>query len=449
MACYIRGMKRAAYRYLVEWKGKTHRNPLVLRGARQVGKTWLLKEFAAREFDSVFYVNFEENDRFSDVFEHDLRPSRILDDLSFLFERPFRSAGDILILDEIQRCPRALTALKYFAEEAPDTAVCAAGSLLGVVLGDDSFPVGKVEFLDLYPFSFSEFLNGVERERLAAALQAVQPGEVVPHVAHEKLWELWKHYLVVGGLPAVITAYRESLDGGLYTAFQRVRAVQRNLIDSYNADIAKHSGKTNALHVDRVWRNVPAQLARNQQRTTSRFYFRDVIPGVRGYERLAGPIEWLESAGLLLRCSMVEAPARPLSSRASHNRFKLYMADIGLLGALSGIKPGEFLAFDFGSYKGYVAENFVAQELRAAGERELYFWQGRTSEVEFLLQRHGYITPLEVKAGARTRSRSLSAYEQRYTPVLGVIASARPGGRDDNRVYVPVYAVSRLEALKY
>jgi hypothetical protein len=442
-------MERVAYRYLVQWKRKAHRNPLVLRGARQVGKTWLLKEFAAREFDSAYYVNFEENDRFSAVFEHDLRPSRILDDLSFIFERPFRPAGDILILDEIQRCPRALTALKYFAEEAPHTAVCAAGSLLGVVLGDESFPVGKIEFLDLYSFSFGEFLTGMERERLAAALQAVQPGEVVSDAAHDKLWELWKHYLVVGGLPAVITAYRESLGAGLYAAFQHVRAVQRNLIDSHNADIAKHSGKTNALHVDRVWRNVPAQLARNQQRTTSRFYFRDVVPGVRGYERLAGPIEWLESARLLLRCSMVEAPAVPLSSRASHNKFKLYMADIGLLGALSGIDPGVFLSFDFGSYKGYVAENFVAQELRAAGERELYFWQGRTSEVEFLLQQHGHITPLEVKAGTRTRSRSLSAYEQRYAPALGVIASARPGGRDDNRVYVPVYAVSRLGALRY
>jgi len=263
-------------------------------------------------------------------------------------------------------------------------------------------------------------------------------------VVHDKLWGLWKHYLIVGGLPAVINEYREVEDNRYYDIFQRVRKIQRNLIDTYNADIAKHSGKTNALHIERVWKNVPAQLSRNNDNSAPRFRFKDAIPGLRGYEQLAGPIEWLESANLLLRCSSVESPDIPLSAWVSNNMFKLYMSDTGLLGALSDIGPKVFLDYNFGSYKGYVAENFVAQELKAAFQTELYFWQGRTSEIEFLFQHNSQIIPIEVKAGNRTRSKSLSFYENKFKPDKSIILSARSGGHDESRLYLPLYFAGKL-----
>jgi predicted AAA+ superfamily ATPase len=439
-------MKRYILKRLSEWKSSAHRKPLILRGARQVGKTYSLKEFGENEFKIFHYINFEENERISRIFEGDLRPQRIIDDLRFFLHRNIDPATDLVIFDEIQRCGRALTSLKYFCEEMPYCALCAAGSLLGVTLNTESFPVGKVTFLDMYPMNFAEFLEGAGEEDLFRLLRDHAPEEPYPVFAHDRLWELWKHYLVVGGLPAVVKEYARSRNN-LYEAMHLVRKMQRDLFSSYLADIAKHSGKTNALHIERLWRNVPEQLARTINGAAPKFRFKDAVRGMRGYERLSSPISWLRKAGLIINTFIVEKPALPLSAFAPENSFKLYMFDVGMLGAISDLQPEIFLNYGFGSYQGYVAENFIAQELQTAGFSELYCWQGKTAEIEFLLSIGQGIIPIEVKSGMVTHSKSLGVYESRFRPERSYILSARNSEQRGTRRLLPLYCAGTMAGI--
>jgi predicted AAA+ superfamily ATPase len=437
-------MKRKVTTSLEAWKSSPDRKPLILRGARQVGKTHILKAFGKTDFPCCHYVNFEEDERPGRIFERDLKPDRIIEVLQFYLDQFINRREDLVIFDEIQRCPRALTSLKYFSEEMPELALCAAGSLLGVSLNMESFPVGKVQFLNLYPMSFYEFLTGIGKERLAELIREHDLSQPFPDTAHEQMWELWKRYLVVGGLPEVVNRYRERQEN-LYEAVQIVRKTQRDLIDAYVADIAKHSGKANALHIERLWRNIPEQLARTGSGSTAKFKLRDAVPGIRGYERLSSPLDWLEGADLIIRIPIVDALCMPLSSVGKENRFKLYFFDVGLLGAISGIAPSVFFDYGFGTYQGYIAENFVAQELRA-NDSTLYCWQGRTAEVEFLLEKEGEIIPVEVKSGRVTQSKSLNVYADRYRPKMAFVLSANNIARRNIRHYLPLYMAGRLAA---
>lgn len=443
---YFTTMKRTIIKELTVWKNSKDRKPLILRGARQVGKTYILQEFGKTEFPRCHYVNFEGDEQLSALFKNAISPARIINELQFYLDTSIDTARDLIIFDEIQRCPRALTALKYFREQMPEMALCSAGSLLGVNLAADSFPVGKVTFLDLYPLSFDEFLEGIGKLRLAELLRTHVFQEALPQIAHEQLWNLWKNYLITGGLPEAVNVYRERFENQ-YEAILAVRRIHRDLLDTYMADIAKHSGKTNARHIERLWRNVPAQLARTQDGSAPKFRFKDAVPGLRGYERLASPLDWLENARLVLRTSIVSRAETPLVGFVRDNRFKQYFFDVGLLSTATNIDPAIILKYDYGSYKGYVAENFVAQELRAAGILDLFCWEGRTSEVEFLLETPSGIIPLEVKSGRVTRSKSLDVFEKRYHPLQSIVLSARNVKTQGSRSYVPVYAASRLGRL--
>lgn len=445
--CIFTYMHRNHEVQLRAWKGDPNRKPLVVRGARQVGKTWSLKKFGRENFAACHYLNFEEDERLAALFEPDLKPDRILNDLRFRLNTNIQPSTDLLIFDEVQRCGRALTSLKYFAEEMPGIAICAAGSLLGVTLSDVSFPVGKVRFLDLYPMTFAEFTKALHEDMLLELMQNHTPCEPYPQQAHERLWELWKRYLVVGGLPAAVSAFVSEHEN-LFEAVRNVRAIQLDLIDSYLADVAKHSGKTNALHIERVWSSIPGQLARQQEGGAPRFIFKGVVPGVRGYERLAGPIDWLDAAGLILRTSIVEKPWIPLSGYAAENKFKLYLFDTGLLGALAGIDPSVFLRYGFGSYQGYIAENFVAQELIAAGIQKLYCWQGRTSEIEFLIPSGASVIPIEVKSGNVVHSKSMGVFEQRFSPEFAILLSAHNSRKSKKRLYAPLYAAAKIKEIR-
>jgi uncharacterized protein len=435
------------YRFLMaelqSWKNRQDRKPLLLRGARQVGKTWLLRQFGEQEFTNFHYVNFEEDDRLDRLFQGDLRPGRLLDELRFYLDRPIDPAGDLVIFDEIQRSPRALNSLKYFHEQMPGLALCAAGSLIGVLMSSESFPVGQTAFLDLRPMNFEEFLQGIGEDRLHELTTRHDFSQPIPEAAHERLWELWKQYLVVGGLPEAVQIFGAQRSN-LYDAFKSIRGLQKNLVDAYLADIAKHSGRMNALNIERLWRNVPVQLAQTQDGSAPKFRFREAIPGIRGYEQLNGPLTWLEKADLLIRSFIVEKPAQPLSGYARENRFKLYFIDTGLLGAIAGLGPAIILQYGFGSYQGYIAENFVAQELRAAGLERLYCWQGRTSEIEFLMESGPDIIPWEVKSGRVTHSKSLTVYEARYSPKTALVLSAVNGHRKGNRILAPLFMAGPL-----
>jgi predicted AAA+ superfamily ATPase len=336
-----------------------------------------------------------------------------------------------------------LTSLKYFCEELPELALCSAGSLLGLDLTGHSFPVGKVNLLDMFPMSFEEFLGGIKETRLVDLVRTHDFYTPLPEIAHSLLWDMWKLYLVVGGLPEAVKIYYQQSENR-YEAVKAVRRVHLDLLDAYMSDIAKHSGKINAMHIERLWRNVPVQLARSQNGSASKFRFKDALPDVRGYERLASPLGWLERTRLVIRTSIVKRAETPLIGFSKENRFKQYFFDVGLLGTSGEIDPNTILKYEYGNYKGFVAENFVAQELRANGVRNLFCWEGRTSEVEFLLETASGIVPLEVKSGRATRSKSLEIFEKRYNPKRSVVLSAKNVEMRGPRQYLPIYAAGQI-----
>ena len=304
-------MKRFITEKLLAWKQNPHRKPLILQGTRQVGKTYLLQHFGKKHFAHVHYFNFENETELKELFTSDLTPKKILDALSLRIQKPIQVETDLVIFDEIQAAPRALTSLKYFQEELPSLALCAAGSLLGIHLSDGSYPVGKVDLLTLYPMSFQEFLmaNGDEQYLKFFELNVSE----IPSTAHSYLWNQLLRYFVVGGLPEVVKTYIAQKED-LYKALQLTRSKQEELIVGYYSDIAKHSGKTNAMHITRVWKAIPAQLAQSHDGSAHKFKFKGVIPGISRFDRLAGAIDWLEAVGLVIKIPITQSGHLPFFS---------------------------------------------------------------------------------------------------------------------------------------
>lgn len=436
-------MRRLLYSKLLEWKRRADRKPLILRGARQVGKTWILNEFGRSEFRAFHYLNFQEKNIFKDLFLNGLSPQKILNQLSLLLDADIDVGSDLLIFDEIQDSEEALTSLKYFREEFPQMALCCAGSYIGLTLTEGSFPVGQVEFLDLYPMTFLEYLMAVDA-RSADFLANLDSGDSISHPVHQKLWELWKTYLFVGGMPEAVMTYCLHTDD-LYDAVTRVRDVQNSLIRGCQSDFAKHAGKENASHINRVFETIPVRLAQAVDGGVGRFRFKGVIPDRSKYTQLAGPIDWLVKSGLSLRVNYVEKPEIPLKAFSKENLFKLYFLDVGLLGCVLDLSAASILNQDYGSYKGFFAENYVAQELAATSSSALYCWRGRQSEIEFLRVINDHVVPIEVKAGVCGRSRSLSAYAKKYSPSMKIKVTARNlDRRSDDYINYPLYMAYEL-----
>jgi uncharacterized protein len=438
-------MKRNVLDKLDAWKVSKTRKPLLLQGARQVGKTYILKAFGKTRFDRVHYINFEMDERFGAAFQGKLAPESILSDLSLLQGVAIQPVTDLLIFDEIQQCPRALTSLKYFAEEMPSLAICAAGSLLGVHLGECSFPVGKIDELHMYPMTFQEFLQAGADGILCASYESVRELSQLTPVLHQRLWEEFKLYLVTGGLPEVVETF-VGRRANLFEAMQEVRRIQNRLISEYIADMAKHCGKQNAMHIERLWRNIPAQLGRDQTGAAQKFVFKEVLPGIKGYERMSGTIDWLEAAGLLIRLPIANYGQLPFSAYTKENFFKLFVFDIGLLGALSQLPAKTILDYEFGTYKGYYAENAVAQAFKASGRTSMACWREGMAEIEFILDVDADVIPVEVKSGWVTQAKSLTVFAQKYHPPYSVVFSGRPAGVDTKlaRHYYPLYLADQF-----
>jgi len=438
-------MKRDLLNNLKKWQNSSEKKPMVLSGARQVGKTYTLKHFGENFFPSCHYINFETDETLSGIFEKDLKPGRIIQELSFYLDTPINLKTELLIFDEIQECPRALTSLKYFCELMPEMAICAAGSLLGIHPGQSSFPVGKVDYLKMNPMGFLEFLEGTEQSRYADYLRHYTGEETIPEVVHRHLWAQLKIYFVVGGLPEVVSLYANNRTD-LYSAVKLVRQRQLELIREYSADIAKHSGKQNAMHIERIWKNIPSQLAREQDGSASKFRFKGVVPGIGGYSRLAGAIDWLESAGLIIKIPIVNSGYLPFPAYMKENTFKLFCFDVGILGALSMLPPKNIIDYDYGTYKGYFAENFVAQELKFSGGENICSWRERRAEVEFLKEENGNVYPIEVKSGWVTQAKSLRVFSEKYRSPYRTIMSAGNISIDTNhRVHrYPLYLAGKF-----
>jgi predicted AAA+ superfamily ATPase len=312
---------------------------------------------------------------------------------------------------------------------------------LGLHLNTSSFPVGKVSFETLRPMSFTEFLFASDPLSFATFMQS----DTIAEIVHDRLWTLLKHYFIVGGLPEAVACYIEHKKTPL-EAFTQVRKKQDDLLSSYYADIAKHAGKVNAMHIDRVLKSIPKQLQQTHDGSTSRFKFKDVIPGISHYDRLVGAIDWLESAGLAIKIHIVNSGHLPFAGHSKENLFKLLLFDVGILGSMVDLSPQQILQYEYGSYKGFFAENFVAEEFLALGKETLYSWQEQTSEIEFLLELDGSGVPIEVKSGTSTKAKSLHTFANKYHPHKKIVLSAKPSFFDTRHQtdYYPLYALSKF-----
>lgn len=437
-------MKREIIDTLIEWKKSVSRKPLLLKGARQTGKTYCLRYFGEHHFSKYHYFDFMENPELHAIFTLNLNPSRILRDLSILIDEEIDSSTDLIIFDEIQECAQALTSLKYFAQNNPNSYICASGSLLGIGLNNSSFPVGKVKRCNLYPMDFEEFLMAMDQMRLVEVLGNSSISAPVVSPIHEKIWEYYKYFMITGGLPEVVKTFRDKFSE-LNLAFKETRALQRELFESYLDDISKHSGKIKAVKIQAVIKSIPIQLAK-EDGSVNKFVFKDVLPYASRYSTLEGPMEWLEKAGLIIKVPICNNAEFPLQAYTNKTRFKLYLFDVGILGAMLNLSPKTIINYDYGSYKGYFAENIVLNELSSHMQQTIYCWSRNTSEIEFLLESEEQIIPIEVKAGINTKAKSLKVYKELYQPKQFFLFSGNKMTNND-KSRLPLYLAGQMHRL--
>lgn len=434
-------MKRTAYQDLMAWKLSPSRKPLLVQGARQVGKTWLLKEFGRQEYAACAYFNFEETPALASLFDEDLQPSKVMEALSAYHGQTIVPPSTLLFFDEIQACPRALTSLKYFCEQAPEVHLVAAGSLLGVSVGKTTgFPVGKVNFLNLYPLSFFEFLEALGEGSLLAMLRGKKDFEPLAGLLHKKLSGLLRVFLFTGGLPEAVQCYCRTRN------YAAVRAIQKDILNAYQRDFSKYTTPTQAVRVSEVWRSIPSHLARENKK----FKYGDVRKGGRA-SQFESAVEWLRRAGLMYTAVNVTAARLPLAGYEDHARFKAYLLDCGLLGALIDV-PARFITLGdaaFAEYNGAFVENFVATELAQKAEAVLHYWISEgIAEVDFLVVHDGAVLPLEVKSGLHRAVKSLWVFADRFGVSKVYRTSPRNFECRDHFANIPLYAIGLFPQLR-
>ena len=425
-------MHRDLMSELVNWKEKKDRKPLILKGARQVGKTWLLKEFGVLCFSDVCYINFEKTD-LSDIFEGELDPARIIDYLSAIHGKKIEPETTLIIFDEIQELPRALTSLKYFAEEAPQYVICGAGSHLGIALHKGtSFPVGKVDLLELYPMGFKEFLIADGQENLSAFVRD-NPDGPIPSAVAERLTDKLKQYFILGGMPRVVQKWIDNHD------YSETEQIQKEILDNINDDFSKHIPSGVSVKVKYVWESIPSQLARGNRK----FVYGLVREGARAREYEIALL-WLRDMGFAYPVYRVEKPGVPLRSYEDIKSFKLFMFDIGLLSYMSALSPGLMARNGamFTEFKGALTEQYIFGELqKVKGIRSINYWTSKgIAEVDFVVSTDSNIIPVEVKAGEDLKAKSLKKYREDYTPEMSVRTSMAGLRRDVGLQNIPLYA---------
>lgn len=430
-------MKRDIYRQLEEWKHSVRRKPLVLNGARQVGKTYALKHFGRTAFENMVYVNFEKDEKLGEYFQGTLDPKQIVKLLGIHTGSVITAGKTLLVLDEVQECPKALNSLKYFCEEANEYHVVAAGSLLGVkVSQEEGFPVGKVNFLNMYPLRFFEFLSATNNEQLRGFLEEYATFDPIPAPLHEKLVLLLKYYFFIGGMPEAVAEYIK------HDNFTFVRDVHLEILNAYERDFAKHAPLNEVMKITTVWKQIHRQLAKENKK----FIFSAIRKSARGRD-FEVAIQWLLDAGLLYKSFLVETPKFPLSAYADTDSFKIFLSDVGLLGAQSGLSQRTIIEGNllFTEFKGALTENYVAQELLASQTHQLYYWTSAgTAEVDFLLQGNHEIFPLEAKSGESQKKKSLLVYGQKYSPSMLYRTTLMNLKADGNITNYPLYLISLL-----
>ena len=425
-------MKRKIEKRLVQWRDQPDRKPLILNGARQVGKTYILQQFGRDYFDQVIYVNLEANPATVTFFNETLDPHKIIRLLEASFHETIQPHKTLIILDEIQACERALTSLKYFCEDAPEYAVAAAGSLLGVAVNRErySFPVGKVESMTLHPLDFEEFLLAHNEQRLISEIRTCYT-EMTPmnDGLHHTALEYYRLYLIVGGMPAAILAFQKN------NKLLDVPNVQNEIMNAYIADMAKYASHTESVKIRACFQSIPAQLAKENRK----FQYKIVQKG--GSASLFGPsIEWLNFAGIVLKCQKTEQGFDPISVYSDLSSFKLYFADVGLLVTKSGVSHQAILMDEPNLFLGAVAENYIASQLASQNDTLFYWESAHSAELDFLIQRNNEIFAIEVKKGEHTKSKSLNQFLSQYPKCQAVRFSMKNFGQTDRIRVLPLYA---------
>ena len=432
-------MYRIAMEKLLKWKDSRHRKPLIIEGARQVGKTWLMKEFGRLHFSDTVYINFDSNSRMADLFSSDLDTARLILGLELYAGRKIDPANTLLIFDEVQEVPRALSSLKYFYENAPEYHIVCAGSLLGIALHEGtSFPVGKVDFLKLGPLSYREFLMATGKEQYAALLE--QQDYAMIGSFKQIYIEALKYYYFVGGMPEAVQCFAEETD------FNEVRSIQKRILSAYEQDFSKHAPINIVPKIRMLWSSIPSQLARENKK----FIYGLVREGARAKDYEAA-LMWLSDCGLIHKVSRVTTPGIPLKAYEDLKAFKLFLLDIGLLACISGLHSQTLLDGNalFVEFKGALTEQYVCQQLKNIEDLGVYYYTNDrgSCEIDFVLDTGEKIVPLEVKAEVNLRAKSLKTYYEKYSPALSVRTSMADFKKENWLVNLPLYAVENIVKL--
>lgn len=433
-------MQRTAILKLKEWKESKNHKPIIIEGARQVGKTWLMKEFGKQYYEQVVYLHFDNNQKLTALFENDYEIPRLIESFEILSGIKINPDNTLIIFDEIQECPRALTSLKYFYENAPEYDIIAAGSLLGLMHHEGTgFPVGKVSFLNLYPMNFFEFARALGEEKLIELIEKKDFQMIT--VFKNDFEKLVKMYCYIGGMPEVVQNFVDNRN------YKKVREIQKNILASYENDFSKHVSSNTVEKIRMLWRVIPSQLAKENKK----FIYNVIKTGARAKEyELA--LLWLKDAGLVYQVNRIKKPDLPLIAYQDLDAFKLFIVDVGLLSALTNLDVKTILEKTqiFEEFKGAIAEQYVYQQLKSVDDIPIFYWSNDSSrsEIDFVIQHGEYVVPVEVKAEKNLKAKSLNNFIQEYKSKKSVRTSLADYKLNDNNLYdIPLYAISNIEEI--
>ncbi len=429
-------MKRFILDELIKWKNSKYRKPLILKGARQIGKTYILKQFGEENYENVAYFNFDHDEELYNLFENTKNPKRILEQLSFVCGKAIKPEKTLIIFDEIQECPNALNSLKYFQEEANEYHIVSAGSLLGIRLSHTSFPVGKVDFMNMYPMTFSEFLIADNCENLVEYMKQIKKIENIPDIFFNQLEEKLKVYFIIGGMPEVVKLWVEEKD------IELVNTTQENILKAYESDFSKHTTNNEANKISLIWNSIPSQLAKENKK----FLYQAIKEGARARE-YESALNWLNDANLIYKVYNITKNDFPLKAYKYLSSFKIYMNDVGLLRRMSNLDSKIVVEGDklFREFKGAFTENYVLNTLNTIYEEAPNYYTFDRHEIDFVIQNKNKIIPIEVKSNKSTNNISLTRYNEKYKTDLSIRVSMNNLSKNEKILNIPLFLIEYIE----
>ena len=431
-------MERLIFKKLIDWKTSKYRKPLIIKGARQVGKTYILKQFGKENYEGVAYFNFDHDEDLYNLFVNTKDPKRILEQLAFIYGKAILPEKTLIIFDEIQECPNALNSLKYFQEEANEYHIVCAGSLLGIRLSHTSFPVGKVEFLNMYPMTFTEFLKADNCDNLIKYMESINKIENIPEIFSNQLEEKLKAYFIIGGMPEAVYSWVNNKD------MEQVNQIQEDILKAYESDFSKHTQNSEANKISLIWNSIPSQLAK----ANKKFLYQVVKDGARARE-YENALNWLNDANLIYKIYNVKKPDFPLKAYNDLSSFKIYMNDVGLLRKMANLDSRIVIEGNrlFEEFKGAFTENYVLNMLKMIYDTTPNYFTFDRNEIDFIIQNKNEIIPIEVKSGTTINNTSLTKYNEKFKPIKSIRFSLNNLKQDGKILNIPLYLIENINKL--